>query len=208
MRIAIIGAGNVGQALGRGWAKAGHAIVFGVRSPDPARYPKLASEQLKTPNGAAADADIIVLATPWDSAQAAIASLGDLGGRILIDCTNPLAMTKSGFGLALGFDISGGERVAEWAKGAAVFKTLNQTGAENIAEATRFAMRPAMFIAGDDSGKKLIVMQVVRDLGFDAIDAGPLANARLLEPLAMVWIDQALKRGRGRDFAFTLIPRG
>jgi len=208
MRIAIIGAGNVGQALGRGWTKAGHEIVFGVPDPTPARYPKLKAEQLKLPAEAAANAAAIVLATPWDKTEAAVASLGEVSDRIIIDCTNPLTMTPQGFGLALGFDRSGGERVAEWTKGAAVFKTLNQTGAENMAEAARYATKPAMFIAGDDSAKKRIVMQLDSDLGFEAVDAGPLSSARLLEPLALVWIDQALKRGRGRDFAFALVRRG
>jgi predicted dinucleotide-binding enzyme len=64
-----------------------------------------------------------------------------------------------------------------------------------------------MFVAGDDEGRKPAVMGLVRDLGFEAIDAGPLHNARLLEPLAMLWIDQALNRGRGRDFAFALVRR-
>ena len=207
MWIAIIGAGNVGQALGRGWTRAGHAIVFGVPDPTQAKYPNLAAAQLKLPRIAVEGAEAIVLATPWDKTEAAIASLGDLRGRLVIDCTNPLTMTANGLSLALGFERSGGERVAAWAKGAAVFKTLNQTGAENMAEAARFAVKPAMFVAGDDAAKKPVVMQLLRDLGFEPIDAGPLANSRLIEPLALLWIDQALKRGRGRDFAFALVRR-
>jgi 8-hydroxy-5-deazaflavin:NADPH oxidoreductase len=207
MRIAIIGAGNVGQALGRGWTAARHEIVFGVRDPDPSRYPTLAPGQLKLSQEAAAGAAAIVLATPWNTTEAAVQSLGDLAGRIIIDCTNPLAMTATGLGLALGFERSGGERVAEWAKGAAVFKTLNQTGAENMDRAGAFKIKPVMFVAGDDGAKKATVMDLVRDLGFEAVDAGPLTNARLLEPLGMVWIDQALKRGLGRDFAFAVVRR-
>jgi len=208
MRIAVIGAGSVGQALGRGWTKAGHQVVFGIPDPSPARYPKLAAAQLQQPAAAVGGADVIVLATPWDKTEAAIASLGDLKDRILIDCTNPLTMTPAGMGLALGFESSAAERIAQWAKGAAVFKTLNQTGADNMDRAGDFAVRPAMFVAGDDDAKKPVVMQLLRDLAFEPIDAGPLANARLLEPLAMLWIDQALRRGRGRDFAFALVRRG
>ena len=208
MRIAIIGAGNVGQALGRGWTKAGHAIVFGVPDPTPVKYPNLAATQLKLPAAAIDGAEAIVLATPWERTEAAVASLGDLRGKLVIDCTNPLEMTANGFGLALGFDRSAGERVAEWAQGAAVFKTLNQTGADNMAEAARFPVKPSMFVAGDDQAKKPMVMQLLRDLSFEPIDAGPLANARLLEPLAMLWIDQAFNHGQGRDFAFALVRRG
>lgn len=208
MRIAIIGAGNVGQALGRGWTKAGHEIVYGVRDPASASNAKLAPAQVKLPAAAVAGADVVVLATPWDGTEAAVKSLGDLKGRIVIDCTNPLIMTPQGLGLALGFERSAGERVADWAKGAAVFKTLNQTGAENMDQAGRFPVKPAMFVAGDDHAKKPIVMQLLRDLAFEPVDAGPLSSARLLEPLAMLWIDQALKYGRGRDFAFALVRRG
>ena len=207
MRIAIIGAGKVGHALGRGWTKSGHAITFGVPDPTPAKYASIAAAQLKLPRAAIDGAEAIVLATPWEKTEAAIANLGDLRGRLVIDCTNPLTATASGLGLALGFDRSAGERVAEWAKGAAVFKTLNQTGANNMAEAARFAVTPSMFVAGDDEAKKPIVMQLLRDLGFEPIDAGPLTNARLLEPLAMLWIDQALKRGRKPYFAFALVRR-
>jgi len=102
---------------------------------------------------------------------------------------------------------SAGELVAQRAKGASVFKTLNQIGAENMAEAAGFATRPLMFVASDDAVKKPLVMSLVAELGFEAIDAGPLQSARLLEPLAMLWIEQALKYGRGRDFAFALVRR-
>jgi predicted dinucleotide-binding enzyme len=66
----------------------------------------------------------------------------------------------------------------------------------------------AMLVAGDNGAKKPVVMELVGKLGFESVDAGPLKNARLLEPFAMVWIDQAMKRGRGRDFAFALVRRG
>jgi len=89
--------------------------------------------------------------------------------------------------------------------GAFVFKTLNTTGAGNMAEAADYPVKPVMLVAGDDAGRKRTVMELVGKLGFESVDAGPLKNARLLEPFAMVWIDQAMKRGRGRDFAFALV---
>jgi predicted dinucleotide-binding enzyme len=208
MRIAIIGAGNVGQALAGAWAKAGHRVQFGLRDPDSGKYRHVPAAQRSTPDAAAAAAEVIVLATPWPATEAAIRQLGDLKDKIVIDCTNPLTSGPGGLALALGFEVSGGERVAGWAKGASVFKTLNQTGAENMAKASAFALKPAMFIAGDEEEGKRRVMQLVGDLGFEPLDAGPLKQARLLEPLAMLWIDQALVRGRGRDFAFALARRG
>jgi 8-hydroxy-5-deazaflavin:NADPH oxidoreductase len=125
----------------------------------------------------------VVIATPWSAAEAAIKSLGSLDGKIVIDC---------------GFNTSAGEQVASWAPGAFVFKTLNTTGAGNMAKAADYRVKPVMLIAGDDAGGKPKVMELVGKLSFEAVDAGPGKNARLLEPLAMLWIDQAMDRGRGR----------
>lgn len=208
MRIAIIGAGNVGAGLGRNWAARGHAVTFGLRDPAAEKYaPFAASGRLATPAEAAKDAEAVLLATPWHQTEAAIAGLGDLTGRLVLDATNPLAMGPAGLGLAFGHSDSAGERVAGWAKGASVFKTLNTTGAENMGDPSGYPVRPVMFVAGDDAARKPQVLSLVADLGFDAVDAGPLANARLLEAHAMLWIDLALKRGLGRSIAFALVRR-
>ena len=86
-----------------------------------------------------------------------------------------------------------------------VFKTLNTTGASNMARAAEYPVKPLMLVAGDEAGKKSVVMGLVGMLGLEPLDAGPLKNARLLELFAMVWIDQAMKRGRRREFAFALV---
>lgn len=204
MRIAIIGAGNVGGAVGLAWLNAGHDVRWGVRDAASGRYPELPAERLADPAAAVDGADAILLATPWPAAEAAVRGLGDLGGRILIDATNPLRMGADGLELAFGHKTSAGELVAGWAAGARVYKALNQTGAENLGAARRYARSPAMFVAGDEAEGKAVVMRLVGDLGFEAIDGGPLRNARLLEPYAMVWIDQAFNRGRGRHWALTV----
>ncbi|HEU0218714.1 MAG TPA: NAD(P)-binding domain-containing protein [Stellaceae bacterium] len=205
MRIAIIGAGNVGRALGSGWAKRGHEVCYGVRDPNDPKYRDLAA---KASAEAAADAEIIVVATPWPATEAAVRGIGDLAGRIAIDCTNPLGMGPDGLGLVVGFTTSGGELVAQWAPGAAVFKAFNTTGFNNMEDLTGYPLPPAMFVAGDDGARKPTVLQLVSELGFEAIDAGPLRNARLLEPYGMLWIDQALNRNAGVDFAFTVLRKG
>ncbi|MGH7012971.1 MAG: NADPH-dependent F420 reductase [Stellaceae bacterium] len=109
--------------------------------------------------------------------------------------------------LEIGHNVSAGERVAQWAKGASVFKTLNHTRAHNMTNIARYKIKPAMFVAGDAAAKKPAVLKLIGDLGFEAIDAGPLTNARLLEPLAMLWIDQAMVCGRGRDFTFAVVKQ-
>jgi hypothetical protein len=213
MKIAIVGAGNVGGTLGTAWAqKAGHEILFGVRNPAAekaqALVAKLGSKACAaTPAEAAASADFIVLTTPWPQAEAAVRSLGNVSGKIVLDATNPLAMGPDGLGLEIGHSISAGEKVQGWAVGASVFKTLNTTGFGNMAEPVFHGVKSVMFVAGDDAANKPKVIDLVASLGFDVIDAGPLRNARLLEAHAMLWIELALKRGLGRDWAFARLKR-
>jgi predicted dinucleotide-binding enzyme len=206
MRIAIIGAGSVGRALAEGWSRAGHEPVFGVR--DPAAAKADSTPRLAVPE-AAASAAVVVLATPWPETRKAIQAAGDLTGKTIIDCTNPLRMGADGLELELGLTTSAGEMVAQWAPGASVFKSMNQVGANVMSVAANFGPpKPLMFVAGDDAKGKQVVLGLISDLGFEALDAGPLKNSRLLEPLAMLWIDRALMRGGGRDFAFALtLPR-
>jgi predicted dinucleotide-binding enzyme len=208
MQIAIIGAGNVGNALGGGWIRAGHAVTYGVRNPQapPSGGPagaRYASQALAAQRGEA-----VVLAVPWPAVTDALAACGDLHGKIVIDCTNPLRMGANGLELEIGHTISGGERVAALAPGASVFKTLNQTGSANMQHAVNFAPLPAaMYVAGDDAARKPTVLALVADLGFEAIDAGPLPVARLLEPMAMLWIHMTLNRGAPPARAFALTHR-
>jgi predicted dinucleotide-binding enzyme len=205
MRIAIIGAGSVGATLGRAWLKHGEDVTWGLRNPADPKYASLPKERVKMPAEAVKQAEAVVIATPWSATEAAIKSLGSLAGKIVIDCTNPLGMGPDGLQLVLGFNTSAGEQVASWTPGASVFKALNTTGAGNMAKAADYPVKPMMLVAGDDAGKKPQLMELIGKLGFEGVDAGPLKNARLLEPFAMVWIDQAMKRGRGRDFAFALV---
>lgn len=211
MQIAIIGAGNVGGALGMGWAKAGHNIAYGVPSPhNPKHQPvaKAAGDAAITSVPAAVKgADVIVLATPWTGVPTAIAACDDLTGRVLIDVTNLLQFGAAGLELAIGFNTSGAEQVAALAKGAAVVKTMNQVGFAVMADARNYAAPPVMFAAGDDAGAKALALKLVADLGFDARDAGPLKIARLLEPLAMLWIDQVMVHGAPGTNAFAFLGR-
>ena len=104
----------------------------------------------------------------------------------------------------MGFDSSGAKQIATLAPQAKVFKAFNQTGFETMADARPYAARPIMFVAGDDDAAKSTVLDLVTDAGFEAVDAGGLRAARLLEPLAMLWIELARKRGLGPDFTFAL----
>jgi predicted dinucleotide-binding enzyme len=212
MKIAIIGAGNVGGALGANWAQKGHDIVFGVRDPKAEKTQAVVAKaggkaKAASPAEAAASADVIVLSTPWPATEAAVRSMGSLKGKIVLDATNPLTRGPDGLALEIGHSISAGEKVQGWAAGASVFKTLNTTGFGNMTDPVFKGVKSVMFVAGDDAANKPKVMQLVGDLGFEVIDAGPLRNARLLEAHAMLWIDLALARGQGLDFAFGILRR-
>ena len=213
MRIAIIGAGNVGGTLGAAWARrAGHEIAFGVRNPGAEKTQALLSKiggkaRAAAPADAAASADFIVLTTPWPQAETAIRSLGNVSDKIILDATNPLVRGADGITLEIGHSTSAGEKVQGWATGASVFKTLNTTGFGNMAEPIYHGVKSVMFVAGDDAANKPKVIDLVAQLGFDVIDAGPLRNARLLEAHAMLWIDLSLTRGLGRDWAFARVKR-
>jgi len=211
MRITILGAGNVGGALGKGWARAGHSIAYGVPNPADAKHRPVAQAaggaSLGTVAEAVRGADVIVLAIPYGAAGEALAACGDLAGRTVIDATNPLRMGPNGLELAVGHTGSGGEHVALLAKGAAVFKTLNQIGFEGMLEARAFPVPPVMFVAGDDDARKPAVLGLVSELGFNAVDAGGIVQSRLLEPMAMLWIHMAINRKIGRDMAFAYVAR-
>ena len=149
--------------------------------------------------------EALLLATPWPATKAVLQGLGDLAGKVIVDATNPLLPDLSG--LALGTTTSGAEQDAGWAPGAKVVKAFNTVGF-NIMDNPAFgADRPVMFYCGDDAASKQTAKPLVEQLGFQAVDAGPLAQARLLEPFALLWISLALVHGQGREMAFKLLRR-
>jgi 8-hydroxy-5-deazaflavin:NADPH oxidoreductase len=191
MRIAIIGAGNVGGALGKAWARKGHQVFYGVKEPADEKTQQLlkatgSGAKAGRPVDAAAFGEVVVFATPWGATEAAIKSAGDLAGKIVIDCTNPIKSDLSG--LEFGHTTSGAEVLAAWAKGAKVFKAFNTTGFNIMANPVIAGVPTVMFICGDDESAKPCVLELASGIGFDAVDAGKLSQARLLEPWAMLWI--------------------
>ena len=207
MKIAIIGAGSVGATLGRRWHDHGHAILYGVRDPAADKNEVLTDHaSVLSNNEAASGADMVVLATPWQSTEAAISEMGSaIDDKILIDCTNPLEADLSG--LTHGYDDSGGEQVARWAPSARVVKALNTTSSNNMADPVIDGVQTVMFVAGDDPDARATVKSLTDELGFDTIEVGELASARMLEPLAMLWISMAFRFGMGREFGLAILRR-
>jgi NADPH-dependent F420 reductase len=208
MKIAIIGTGSVGSALGRGMARAGHEVVFGVRNTGKPEVAKLVEEtgaRAASVAEAAEAAEVVVLAMPWGGAQDVIRTAGGLSGKIVLDCINPLNATFSG--LDTGGARSAAEQVAAWAPGARVVKVFNSTGAGNMANPLYGNDRATMLYCGDDEGAKKVAAQLAGEIGFEPVDAGPLSAAYLLEHFAMLWIHLAYGVGMGRNFAFEIVRR-
>jgi hypothetical protein len=202
MKIAIIGAGNVGKALGKQFVKAGHEVFYGVRSPE--KYSENdVGGKVGTNAEASKEAEIIVLATPFGAFESALTDCGEITGKIIIDTTNPLTMTDKGLVLTMGFETSAGEKIAEFAKGAKVVKCFNSTGFGNMAN-PRNSM---MLVCGNELEANETVRQLAAEIGFETLNIGEMSKARLLEPLAMLWIHLAFTTDLGRDFAFS-ISRG
>ncbi len=192
MQITIIGAGHVGKALGEGWAKK-HQVHYVRRACPPHERGTVVNE-----------ADAVVLAVPADQVKAAVSGL-PLVGKTLIDCTNPLKADLSG--LEIGHTTSAAERLAALVPDAKVVKAFNTVGYGIMTNPQFGDRRAMMMIAGDHASAKQKTMLLAADLGFEPIDAGPLTQARLLEPLAMLWISLAMKGGLGREFAFGMLRR-
>ncbi len=210
MKIAIIGSGNVGGALGKAWARCGHEIIFGVRDAGSEKIKVLLTEigeraAAASVKDAAAAGEVVALAAAWEATEAIIAQTGGLAGKIVIDTNNPILPGLAG--LSLGVNNSAAEEVARWAAGAQVVKAFNHIGAMQMGN-PRFGDQVAdIFICGDAAEAKAVVSSLIREIGFDVVDAGPLANARYLEPMAMLWINLALKLGYGPNIAFKLLRK-
>ena len=190
MKIAVLGRGNVGGTLGRRWAEAGHEVTFGVlevRTDDEAPLDR-----------AVEDAEVVVFALPYGQLVPVGKSLG-LEGKILVDCTNPIAPDFTGL---IAMESSAAEELTTATGSPRVVKCFNTVGFNVMADPD-FDGRPvSMLLCGDDLDAKAVVEKLASDLGFAPVDAGPLHQARWLEGMAWLWISMAMKHGHGREMAF------
>ena len=202
-KIAIVGAGNVGGALARLWSKAGHPVSVATRQGPPAN--QIPGVSYGRAQKIAPRAEVIALAVPWPAAEEALASCGDLGGKVVIDCTNPVLPTLDG--LEFGATTSAAEKLQQQALGAHVVKAFNTIGAVLLGNANFDGLQPDGYYCGDDDASKAAVIPLIAATGLRPFDVGPLRNARYLEAMAMLWIDLAVNRGRGPTFGFHTLER-
>ncbi len=207
MKIAIIGAGKVGSTLGQRWSQCGHQLFYGVRYPADSKHQALHPYAKVTHSLEAVEsAEVVVLAVHWPSAQSAVEELAEaLAGKILVDCTNPVKGDLSG--VAIGQTTSAAEQIQSWAPRCTVVKAFNQIGFNIMADPVLEDRKAVLFLAGDIASANSTVESLASELDFDVVVMPSLSDARLLEPLAMIWISMAYKLGYGREFAFSMIHR-
>lgn len=204
MKIGIIGTGRMGCGLGRLWAECGHEICFGSREPEKGEAIALAfgEEILGGSIAAAAEfGEVLLFSVPWRGVEETLPHLAPFEGKVVIDCTNPIPY--GGQGLEIGHTDSSAEYIQRGLPKDYVVKAFNTIYFENLDQRGKNGRR-TLFHCGDDEGAKHLVASLGRELGFDPVDAGPLVNARLLEPLAYLWIQLAFPLGFGPDVAIDL----
>lgn len=209
MIIAFIGIGQVGSALAGHLSRLGHTVIIGARDPQSssvtqalAHFPSL---HVETPAAAVAGADVVFLATPFAVNQAALAEAGDLTGKIVVDCTNPVGPNLSH---GLNSEQSGSELIQSWIPTAKVVKAFTIYGFENFGDPTYPGdVKPAMLMAGDEASAKQVVADLCGQMGWDPVDTGGLGMSLHLEHMTLLWIKMARMQGWGSSFVWAMLRR-
>ncbi|MCV2870273.1 NAD(P)-binding domain-containing protein [Defluviimonas sp. WL0002] len=189
MKIAIIGTGNVGSGLAGVLTRSGHDVTLAARDANLAE--------------ATGGADVVILATPFGAA-ADLAARVDFSGKVLVDVSNPV--TDDFSGLQVGHLSSAAEEIAKLAPGASVVKAFNTIFAQHYGTGLKIGDRALQtFVASDDGAARDIVKTLASDIGLEPVDAGPLKNARYLEPLGFLNIQFGYVLGKGTAIAPQLL---
>jgi len=207
MRVGILGSGLMGGKLGTLFARAGHEVVFSYAR-SKAKLNRLARDargnaRAGTPKEAAQRADALLLAVHWSRIDDVLNQAGDLAGKVIISCSLPLNAQNTE--LVLGHTTSGAEALAKKVPGAEVVAAFNNIPSEvlfGVFEARGKATPPSMVYCGDTQTGKDIAATLIRDVGFDPIDAGPLRMARYTEPLAVLVAQLAYGGKGGPELAY------
>ena len=207
MRVGILGSGLMGGKLGTLFARAGHEVVFSyARSTE--KLKRLAKEakgdaRAGTPREAAQDADALLLAVHWSRIDDVLSQTGDLSGKVIVTCSLP--MNADNTGLVIGHTSSGAEALGKKVPKARVVCAFNTVPSEvlfGVYEARRKANRPGLVYCGDDARGKETAAELIRDVGFDPVDAGPLRIARYTEPFALLVAQLAYEGNEGPELAY------
>jgi predicted dinucleotide-binding enzyme len=207
MRIGILGSGLMGGKLGTIFARAGHEVVFSyARSEE--KLAGLARDaggkaRAGTPREAVQNADAVLLAAHWTRMDDVFSQAGDLTGKLIVTCSLP--MNREDTALVVAHNSSGAEELAKKypkARVVAAFQTVPSEVLFGVHESRRKSGRPSMVYCGDDEAGKNVAAELIRDAGFDPVDAGPLRIARLTEPFALLVGRLAYEGERGPEVAY------
>ena len=207
MRIGILGSGLMGGKLGTIWTRAGHDVVFSY-SRSEQKLKKLARDakgkaRAGTPGEAAQQADAVLLAVHWSRVDDVLKQAGDLSGRIIVSCSLP--MNADDTALVIAHTSSGAEELAKKVPKARVVSAFSTVPSEvlfDVFAARRKATRPNVVYCGDDARSKKIAAELIRDVGFDPVDAGPLRIARYIEPFTLLIGQLAYEGDEGPELAY------
>jgi predicted dinucleotide-binding enzyme len=200
MKVALIGSGNMGAGLAKQITKAGHALVIGSRNAAKGEALARATGATFKPSNAADGAEVVIVATGYGDAVAALRAAGDLTGKVVVDITNP--MTPDYSGLTIGQTSSAAEEIQKAFPRARVVKAFNTVFAQILAAGPALdGATVPIYFAGDDAAAKATVKALVDSTGFTAVDAGGLKNARYLEPLAGLNMYFGYGAGKGTSIA-------
>ena len=203
--ITLIGTGNIGGGLARAWIRAGHDVRLAVRDPIAPAVVDLAELGAKVipVEGAGQATDVLVVAIPAAALAEVMKRVGDVSGTIIVDCTNGIG---PGLVMTAPAGTSSPEQLAALAPGARIVRAFNQQGAETLREAKFDDQHAVSFVAGDDDEARQIVVSLSSDIGLDSVDAGPLASARVLDHLTLLWLTTSKALG-SRELGLTLLRR-
>lgn len=201
MKVLVIGTGNMGSGFVKQFAAAGHQVT--VTGRDASKAQSVAQQfgaRAAASEGAARDQDVIVVATGYADAVTALKGVGELAGKTVIDVTNPLSADY--MSLTVGHTTSAAETIAAAVPGAHVVKAFNTVFAQVLSAGAELGgQKVQVFVASDDAPSKETVKALAQSIGFDAVDAGGLKNARYLEPLAGLNIYLGYGAGLGTSIA-------
>jgi len=207
MRIGILGSGLMGGKLGTLFARAGHEVVFSYARSEQKlkRLARKAGERARagTPADAARESDVLLLAVHWSRVDDVLKHAGDLQSKIVVSCSLP--MNANDTDLVVAHTSSGAEALAKKVRRAhfvAAFGTVPSEVLFGVFEAKRKARRPSLVYCGDDQGAKDVAAELIRDVGFDPLDVGPLRIARYTEPFTLLIARLAYEGDRGPELAY------
>lgn len=203
LRIAVLGAGNIGGTLGRKWAVAGHKVAFGVTNPDGARAQKVRAElgdkvRIGLVDAVLTDSDVVVMALPGNAMEEAIIKhAAQLDGKIILDTANRLG----------GGPMNSFATFQTYTPQAQLYRAFNSLGWENFADPVFDGIKADLFYCGPDGDSREVADRMIEDVGLRPIRLGDVDQVGLVDGVGSLWFALVFGQGKGRHLAFKVLSR-